>query len=149
MVSPGTLMNPNATRPSREQLRNVLAVALDACQSPEPRPLSTYEPLAWLLRDDIGYREVRRARRSLYLKLVRDLAREFDRLYRERLVALNGPWDFADVYIAADKARTFIRRMRWCAFLHLCRLPGAGVGSVQSYDAMMKLLNRGADPYTA
>lgn len=141
--------NINAPRPTREQLRNVLAVALGSAPSLEPRPLSTYEPLAWLLREDIGNQMVRRTRRSLYRKLVRDFASEFDRIYSERLVASNGPWDFPDIYIANECARKCIRRMRWCAFAHMLRLPGAGTGSVEAYEAIMDLLNRAGDPSIA
>src|SRR5437588_8376417 len=101
--------------PTREQLRN-LAAPLGNRRSPEPRPMSTYEPLAWLLRADVGNQTARGARRSLYLKLVRDLALEFDSVYTERLVASNGPWDFSDVYLPSELARKCIRRMRWCAF---------------------------------
>jgi hypothetical protein len=143
----GTSSDP--PRPSREQLRNVLAAALGNCRSAEPRPLSTYEPLGWLLCDDIGNQVVRGARRSLYRKLVRDLATEFHRIYGERLVASNGPWEFSDVYVAADQARKCIRRMRWCAFAHLCHLPSASAGSVEAYRSMMELLTRAADPSIA
>ena len=141
--------NSDAPRPTREQLRNVLAVALGNTVPSERRALNTYEPLAWLLRDDVGNRSVRRTRRVLYRKLVRDLASEFDRIYSERLGASNGPWDFQDVYMASGEARKCIRRMRWCAFQHLCRLPGASTGSVQAYQAMMGLLSRVDDPNTA
>ena len=139
-MTPKARTNFDAPRPTREQLRNVLAVALGNRQPAEPRPLSTYEALAWLLRDDIGNQAVRGVRRSLYRKLVRDLAGEFDRIYSERLVASNGPWDFPDVYAASERARACIRRMRWCAFEHLFRLPGASASSVQAYEAMLALL---------
>lgn len=135
--------------PTREQLRNVLAVALGNGRPPAPRPLSAYEPLAWLLRDDVGNRSIRGTRRSLYRKLARDLAAEFDRIYSERLVASNGPWDFPDVYVAGERARKCIRRMRWCAFQHLLRLPGASAGSVKAYETMMELLSPAVDPNIA
>jgi len=141
--------NFDPPRPTREQLRNVLAVAMGNLQPPEPRPLSTYEPLAWLLRDDVGNGTVRSARRSLYRKLVKDLAGEFDRIYSDRLVASNGPWDFPDVYVAGERARNCIRRMRWCAFQHLLRLPGASAGSVEAYKTLMELLSRAGDPNIA
>lgn len=127
----------------------MLAVALGNGRPLEPRPLSAYEPLAWLLRDDVGNGTVRGTRRSLYRKLVRDLAAEFDRIYSERLVASNGPWDFPDVYIAGERARKCIRRMRWCAFQHLLLLPGASAGSVQAYQTMMELLSPAVDPNIA
>ena len=136
-------------RPTREQLRSVLAVAMGNSRPAEPRPLSAYEPLAWLLRDDVGNQTVRGTRRSLYCKLVRDLAFEFDRIYNERLVASNGPWDFPDVYLAGERARKCIRRMRWCAWQHLLRLPGASAGSVRAYETMMELLSPAADPNIA
>ena len=137
--------NYDAPQPTREQLRNILAVALGNGRSGEARPLSTYEPLAWLLRQDIGNQAARRARRALYRKLVRDLAFEFDRIYSERLVASEGPWDFPDVYRASERARQCIRRMRWCAFQHLLRLPGVSTASIQAYQAMMQLLSPAAD----
>lgn len=136
-------------RPTREQLAHVLAIALGSGRPSEPRPLSTYEPLEWLLRDEVGSPAARRTRRSLYWKLVRDLAAEFDRIYSERLVASNGPWDFPDVYMAGERARHCIHRMRWCAFQHLLHLPGASVGSVRAYQSMMELLNPAADPSIA
>ena len=139
----------DAPAPAREQLRNVLAVALGSGRPNEPRPISTYEPLAWLLRDDVGNRTVRRTRRSLYRKLVSDLAREFDRIYCERLTAINGPWDFSDVYVAAQEARKCIQRMRWCAFQHLCRLPGASAASVKVYERIVELFSLAADPKIA
>lgn len=142
-------MNMEAPRPTREQLSNVLAAALGYDRPAEPRPISAYEPLAWLLRDDVGNKEARATRRSLYRKLVRDLACEFDRIYSERLVASNGPWDFPDVYIACERARKCIRRMHWCAWQHLLRLPGASAGSVAAYRTMMELLNPAADPNIA
>ena len=146
-MKPKTNVDP--PRPTREQLQNVLAVALGDSRPLEPRPLSAYEPLAWLLRDDVGNQTVRGTRRSLYLKLVKDLAAEFDHIYSERLVASNGPWDFPDVYIAGEQARTCIWRMRWCAFQHLLRLPGASTGSVKAYQTMMGLLSPAADPNIA
>jgi hypothetical protein len=136
-------------RPTREQLSNVLAVALGNDRPEEPRPLSAYEPLSWLLRDDIGNRSVRGTRRSLYRRLVRDLASEFDRIYSDRLVASNGPWDFPDVYSAGERARKCIRRMNWCVWQHLLRLPGASAGSVKAYATMMELLSPAADPNIA
>jgi hypothetical protein len=129
-------------RQTREQLSN-LAATLDR-RSPEPRPMSTYEPLVWLLRTDVGNQTVHGARRSLYLKLVQDLAREFDGVYTERLLASNGQWDFSDVYLPSElarKCRKCIRRMRWCAFQHLLGLPSAGNGSVKAYQALMQLLS--------
>lgn len=119
----------------------MLAVGLGGRQEAEPRALSTYEPLAWLLRDDVGNRVVRRARRSLYRRLVTDLAREFSRIYSQRLMASNGPWDFPDVYIASDQARKCVRRMRWCAFQHMLGFASAGDGSVRMYRAVMELLD--------
>src|SRR5690349_19370742 len=86
-------------QPTHEQLCNVLAVALGSRRPAEGRPLSTYEPLAWLLQDEHRDRKTRRTRRLLYRKLVRDVAAEFDLIYSERLVATNGLWDFPDVYI--------------------------------------------------
>jgi hypothetical protein len=135
--------------PTREQLCNVLAVALGAARPGERRPLCTYEPLAWLLRDDSGNRRVRRTRRLLYRKLVRDLAAEFDLIYSERLVATNGPWDFPDVYIAAERARKCIWQMRWCAFQHLLHLPGARGGSIQAYRTIMQVLSPAVDASSA
>jgi len=124
----------------------VLAVALGNRRPLEPRPLSAYEPLAWLLRDDVGNQTVRGTRRSLYRKLVRDLAAEFNCIYGERLAASNGPWEFPDVYIAGERARQCIRRMRWCAWQHLLRLPGASAGSIKAYETMMELLSPAVDP---
>ena len=143
------MTNANPPCPTREQLDNVLAVALGNARPAEARPISAYEPLAWLLRDDIGNRTVRGTRRTLYRKLVRDLATEFDNIYSERLVSSNGPWDFPDVYIAGERARNCIRRMHWCAFQHLLRLPGAGRASVQAYQNMMELLSPAAGPSIA
>jgi hypothetical protein len=141
--------NVNPPRPTREQLRNVLAVAMGNGRPAEPRPLSAYEPLAWLLRDDVGNQNVRHTRRSLYRKLVRDLAAEFDGIYNERLVASNGPWNFPEVYLASERARKCIRRMHWCAWQHLLRLPGASAGSVKAYETMMELLSPAVDPNIA
>jgi hypothetical protein len=132
--------NFDPPRPTSEQLRDVLRVALVSRQQAQPRALSTYEPLAWLLREDVGNRAVRRARRALYRRLVTDLAREFSRIYSERLLASNGPWDFPDVYIASEQARKCIRRMRWCAFQHMLGFSAAGDGSVRMYRAVMELL---------
>ena len=142
-------MASDPPRPTREQLRNLLKVAVGKCGSPAPRPISTYEPLAWLLRDDVGNQMVRSERRSLYRKLVRDLANEFTRIYTERLAASNGPWDFPAVYVATGEARKIIRRMRWSAFEHLCRLPAASSRSVKAYETMRELLNRAAGPNSA
>ena len=126
--------------PTLEQLRN-LAATLGKHRSPEPRPVSTYEPLAWLLLADVGNQAVRDERRSLYLKLVQELAREFDSVYTERLIASNGPWDFSDVCLTSEQAWKCIRRMRWCAFQHLLRLPGASNCSVKAYQTLIQLLN--------
>ena len=126
---------------TREQLCNVLAVALGSRRPGERRPLSTYDPLAWLLRDDSGDRKVRRTRRLLYLKLVRDLAAEFDVIYSERLVASNGVWDFTDVYVASERARNCIWQMRWCAFQHMLHLPGACARSIDAYRTIMEVLS--------
>ena len=141
--------NLDAPAPTREELRNVLAVALGGSQPGQPRPISTYEPLAWLLRDDVGNRSGRRTRRSLYRKLVHELAREFNRIYTERVTAPNGPWDFGDVYVAVQEARRCIRRMNWCAFQHLCHLPGAGTASARAYERIVNLFSRAAHPRTA
>ena len=132
-------------KPTREQLCNVLAVALDASRPGERRPVSTYEPLAWLLRDNIEDRKGRRARRSLYRKLVADLAAEFEAIYTERLGVSNAPWDFPDVYIAAQRARKCIWSMRWCAFQHILHLPGACAGSIEAYRTLIALLTQAAD----
>lgn len=138
-----------APRPTREQLRNVLAAALDKARPEGPRAISAYEPLAWLLRDDVGNQAVRRTRRALYRRLVRDLAAEFDRIYSERLVASNGPWDFPEVYMASERARKCIRMMRWCAFGHVLHVGAAGRSSMRAYDAMMQLLSPAAGPSNA
>ena len=135
--------------PTREQLCNVLAVALGSARPGERRPLSTYEPLAWLLRDDSGDRKVRRTRRLLYRKLLRDLAAEFDVIYSERLVASNGLWDFSDVYIAAERARRCIWQMRWCAFQHMLHLPGARAQSIEAYRTIMEVLSPAVDASSA
>ena len=140
-MTPQPRTNPNPPRPTREQLRNVLSVAIGNRETVEPRPMSTYEPLAWLLRDDVGNIAVRGARRSLYRKLVNDLAREFDLIYSERLVSSNGPWDFSDVYEASEQARHCIRRMRWCSFLHMLHIPTAGIGSVEAFESVQRLLS--------
>lgn len=126
---------------TREQLAHVVAVALSSAQPGQRRPLSTYEPLAWLLQDDVNDRRLRRARRLLYRKLVRDLAAEFDAIYSERLASCNGPWGFSDVYVAVGRVRKCIRRMHWCAFQHMLRLPTACTGSGEAYHRIMELLS--------
>jgi hypothetical protein len=88
---------------------------------------------------------MRAVRRGIYLKLLRDLAREFDRIYTDRLVALNGPWDFKDVYIASEQSRKCLRRMRWCAFRHLLHLPGVTARSAKLYEKMRELFIPVAD----
>src|ERR1051326_4059854 len=124
----------------REQLCNILAAALESSRPGEPRPARTYEPLAWLLQEDVGHRKLRRARRLLYRELVDDLAAEFEAIYFERIAASNGPWDFPQVYIASQQARRSIWRMRWCAFQHLLHVPGAGVRSSDAYSTALELL---------
>ena len=130
-----------APLPNREQLRHVLGAALGNCEE-TPRPLSAYEPLEWLLREAGSNGRVRRARRSLYRKLVGDLAREFDRVYRQRLNCSNGPWTFEEIYEASVLAKRCIRRMRWCAFLHALHLPSASAASGRAYGAMLDLVAR-------
>jgi len=127
-----------APLPDREQLRHVLGAALGYCEE-TPRPLSAYEPLEWLLREPGVNGRVRRARRSLYRKLVSDLSREFDRVYRQRINAANGPWTFEEIYEASVRAKRCIRRMRWCAFLHALHLPSASAASGRAYGAMRDL----------
>lgn len=138
-MSRKALVNIPPPRPTREQLGNVIGVILGTQPDGGPRPISTYEPLGWLLREDVGNAASRRTRRLLYRKLVAELNREFGRIYGERLDASGGPWEFADVYVASGEARKCIRRMRWYAFQHMLRLPGASAGSMKAYDAMMKL----------
>ena len=104
-----------------------------------PRPLCAYEPLAWLLKESSTSAGVRRARRLLYRRLVRDLAREFDGIYAERMTAANGPWEFKEVYEASARARSCIRRMRWCVFLHAMHIPAAAAVSTNAYAAMLAL----------
>lgn len=127
--------------PNREQLRHVLGAALGNCEQ-VPRPLSAYEPLEWLLREPAANGQVRRARRSLYRKLVSDLAREFDRVYQQRINAANGPWTFEEIYEASGRAKRCIRRMRWCAFLHALHLPSASAASGRAYGEMLELVVR-------
>jgi hypothetical protein len=129
---------------TREQLCNILAVALRAAPPGKRRPLSTYEPLAWLLGDDASDRKLRRLRRTLYRKLVADLAVEFEAIYAERLVTSNGPWDFPDVYKASQRARKCIRSMRLCALQHTLYLPGACARSIEAYRKLSELLNAAA-----
>ncbi len=129
-------------RPTREQLQHLLAIAFgQAAVEEEPRPLSAYEPLAWLLRDDVGNQALRRTRRSLYRKLVSDLAREFDRIYGERLASSNGPWEFPDIYMASEQARKYVAAMRRCAWQHALRLPSAGAASTHVYRDLIDLLS--------
>ncbi len=133
--------NFDPPRPTREQLQHVLAVAFGQLTVEEPRPLSAYEPLAWLLRDDVGPAGLRRTRRALYRKLVSDLSREFDRIYGERLASSNGPWEFPDIYVASEEARKYLSAMRWCAWQHALRLPAAGTASVHAYRQLIDLLS--------
>ena len=105
--------------------------------------MSTYAPLGWLLREDIGNRAERRTRRVLYRRLVADLAREFNSIYTERLNSSNGPWDFSDVYTASLSARKCVRRMRWCAFQHMLWLPGVSVKAADAYQTVADLLEAG------
>lgn len=114
-------------------MRHVLAAALGVARPAAGRPISAYEPLQWLLRADLASRATRAERRALYLRLVHDLAAEFEHVYAERLMAENGPWDFEQVYRAKASARGCIRRMRWCAVRHALRLPGVGVAALDAY----------------
>jgi hypothetical protein len=139
MIVPANQLEFHPTHPDREQFRHVLAAALSSGRPAMPRPLCAYEPLAWLLKESCASAGVRRARRSLYRRLVRDLAQEFDGIYAERMTSANGPWDFKEVYEASARARSCIRRMRWCAFLHAMHIPAAATVSTNAYAAMLAL----------
>ena len=136
MVMP---LNLNPPAPTDDQLRHVLAVSCGWEQDASAPGPTSYEPLLWLLRSDVGNPGVRRTRRSLYLKLVRDLEKQLKRIYEERLSS-NGPWEFPEVYGAIKEYRRCIRRMRWCALMHFLHLPSAGAGSMAPYTDAMQLL---------
>jgi len=127
------LMNTPPPQPTREQMRHILAIMFDRTPRAEPLPFSAFEPLGWLLRDDVGNLGVRGIRRRVYRTLVRRLQFEFEQIDRARLSAANGPWTLESIYKDRRDARKCIRELRWCAMRHFLHLPSASEASQAAF----------------
>ena len=133
------LMNAPPPQPTREQIRQILSITFDQAIRTKALPFSAFEPLEWLLRDDVGSRGIRGIRRRVYRTLVGRLEFEFEKIDRERLSASNGPWTLESVYRDRRDARKCVRELRWCAMLHVLRLPGASKASKAAFANAARL----------
>lgn len=77
----------------------------------------------------------------MYCRLVRKLSLEFNRIYDDRLIWANSPWDFQSIFERKIEAAKCIRRMRWCAIRHFLHLPGTNDASERAYLRALRLLN--------
>lgn len=127
------LMNTPPPQPTREQMRHILSIMFDQTSREKPLPFSAFEPLGWLLREDVGNRGIRGVRRRVYRALVRRLQFEFEQIDRERLNAANGPWTLESIYKDRRDARKCIRELRWCALRHFLRLPSTSEASQAAF----------------
>jgi hypothetical protein len=132
-MSVNNLMNIMPPESTREQLRHVLAIMFGQSLGAGPLPFSAFEPLGWLLRDDVGNSGIRGVRRHVYRTLVRRLEFEFEQIDRERLSAANGPWTLESIYKDRRDARKCIRDLRWCAMRHFLHLPSASRSSQTAF----------------
>jgi hypothetical protein len=128
-------MNIPPPQPTREQMRHILSIMFDSGSRAEPLPFSAFEPLGWLLRDDVGSRGIRGVRRRVYRTLVRRLEFEFEQIDRERLSAANGPWTLESIYKDRRDTRKCIRELRWCAMRHFLHLSGASEASQAAFSS--------------
>jgi hypothetical protein len=99
-----------------------------------------FTPLNWLLRDEITGSHFRRQRRKVYGMYVRALELALTTIYRERMMAVGGPWDFESLTAKKGQADKAIRQLRWCSVLHFFRLPGRYIASERAYVAAMRCL---------
>lgn len=109
---------------SNGRVDRALSIACSNSGADSHRPLDYYEPLTWLLRDDLCRNRGRGLRRSLFRKCLRQFQRELSRIYGHRLRS-DGPLDFQSVYERKLAAGRLVNKLRICAWLHFLRIPAA------------------------